>query len=210
MPFELRNATEADALRSAEIERLAYAPLATTAVLFPGPMPADVMNHRAAELAKLLRDDPTCRWLKVVETDIEPNETNDQMIGFAQWNIRTAGEPLPGPRTPHPGVNDEAFEALFGAINRMRAKTIGDQPHLHLKSLHVDPKYERKGAGQQMISWGVEEAKKAGLPAFLEASQVGYPLYLRCGFREVDRISVDFNRWGLDEIATTVAMVKDP
>lgn len=45
--------------------------------------------------------------------------------------------------------------------------------------------YRKQGAASMLIRWGVEQAKKDGIPAYLEASVQGKPVYERCGFRQV-------------------------
>lgn len=132
MPLILQPATEADAPRAAAIEREAYAPNPFNPVLFPGPFPAPPPgeNPRAAEMAKPLREDPSTRWLKVVDTDIAPTDDNAQMIGFAQWHINDGSQLPAGPRTFGPGCNAEACEALFGGLANMRAKHYGDAHHV--------------------------------------------------------------------------------
>ncbi|KAI1176667.1 acyl-CoA N-acyltransferase [Nemania sp. FL0916] len=198
MPLVLQPATEADAVRVAEIEKEAYAPNPFNPVLFPGPFPtpAPGQNPRAAELAKHLLDDPSTRWLKVVDTDIAASEDNKQMIGFAQWNINDGSERPAPPRGFGPGCNVPACEALFGGLHQMRAKHFASRKHVHLRLLHVDPAHQRKGAGRMLVMWGVDEAKKLGLPAFLESSEVAHSLYLSCGFRDIDVQAIDCTQWG--------------
>jgi hypothetical protein len=134
MPLVLQPATEADAERAAQIERDAYAPNPFSTLLFPGPFPEPTpgqsQNPRATEQVKKLRADPTTRWLKVVDTDVEPSEDNRQMIGFAQWNINDGSQPPPTRRTFGQGCNVEACEELFGGLADMRVKSIGDRKHV--------------------------------------------------------------------------------
>ncbi|KAK5624487.1 hypothetical protein RRF57_000203 [Xylaria bambusicola] len=207
MPLELQPATEADAERAAEIEREAYGPNEFSSILFPGPFPDHVpgKNTRAEELAKAYREDPAIRWLKVVDTDLAPTEDNKQMIGFAQWNINDGSQlPLP-PRVFHAGCNKEACEAVFTSLDEIRRKRSGVK-HVHLRLLHVDPKHQRRGAGAMLVNWGVEEAKKLGLPAFLESSPAGHSLYQRFGFRDIDINLIDFTRFGKATNHTTYIM----
>ncbi|KAI1131277.1 acyl-CoA N-acyltransferase [Nemania abortiva] len=198
MPLVLQPATEADAVRSAQIERAAYASNPFNPLLFPGPFPEPPAgrNPRAEEMAKQLHGDPATRWLKVVDTDLEATEDNQQMIGFAQWNINDGSQLPVRSRTFGPGTNAEACEALFGGLHRLCAKHFGAIKHVHLSLLHVHPDHQRKGAGRMMVMWGVEEAKKLGLPASLCASEEGHSLYLSCGFRDIDVQTIDFTKWG--------------
>ncbi|KAI0506119.1 acyl-CoA N-acyltransferase [Xylaria bambusicola] len=208
MPLELQPATEADAERAAEIEREAYGPNEFSSVLFPGPFPDPVpgKNTRAEELAKAKREDPSIRWLKVVDTDLTPTEDNKQMVGFAQWNINDGSQLPPQPRVFHAGCNKEACEAVFSSLDEVRRKRSTGVKHVHLRFLHVDPKHQRRGAGAMLVNWGVEEARKLGLPAFLESSPAGHSLYLRQGFRDINIHSIDFTKWGKDANHITYIM----
>ncbi|KAI1156681.1 acyl-CoA N-acyltransferase [Nemania diffusa] len=198
MPLVLQSATEADAVRAAHIERDAYTPSPFNSILFPGPFPEPPpgQNPRAAEMVKNLRADPSARWLKVIDTDLDATGDNGQMIGFAQWNIKDGSEVATPSRSLGPGCNVEACEALFGGLDKLRVKHYGSIKHVHLKSLQVHPDHQRRGAGRLMVMWGVEEAKKLELPAFLESSEAGHSLYLSCGFRDIDVQIIDCTKWG--------------
>ena len=47
-----------------------------------------------------------------------------------------------------------------------------------------------------MVAWGVQKADELGLPAYTEGSREGLGLYLKHGFKEVDRVTVDLEEWG--------------
>jgi hypothetical protein len=126
MPLELMPATEADALRAAGIESIAFGPSPFNKVLFPGPFPDSPLADRAESMAKALREDSTQRWLKVVDTDLEGDE---QMIAFAKWHVFTEKPVLP-PRQFGPGCNIEACEKLFGGMREQRIRLIGDRPYV--------------------------------------------------------------------------------
>ncbi|KAI1436764.1 acyl-CoA N-acyltransferase [Xylaria sp. CBS 124048] len=208
MPLELHPATEADAERAAAIEKEAYASDLFMPILFPGPFPepqAGQKDWRVEELQGVIREDPSVRWLKVIDTDIKPDEANSQMIGFAQWNINDGSQPPPKPRTFGVGANVAACKeasALLQTTRRSRQQT----KHVHLSMLHVDPRHQRRGAGRMLVMWGVEEAKKLGFPVFLESSEVGASLYLTCGFSFVDIDALDFTKWGKPATRITYIM----
>lgn len=132
MPLILQPATEADAVRGAQIEKAAYASNPFNSTLFPGPFPepASGQNPRAEEMTRLRRDDPSVRWLKVVDTDLGATEDNSQMIGFAQWNINDGSELPLQRRTFGPGCNVEACEALFGGLYELRVKHYTSVKHV--------------------------------------------------------------------------------
>ena len=42
-----------------------------------------------------------------------------------------------------------------------------------------------------IVRWGCEKADALGLPAFLEATTAGHPIYLKEGFEKVDEVIID-------------------
>ena len=60
-----------------------------------------------------------------------------------------------------------------------------------------------------LVQWGIERAATLGLPAYLEASPAGYPLYLKLGFYKIDVVIVKAETWDGDLDMHYVAMLKD-
>ncbi|KAI2618484.1 acyl-CoA N-acyltransferase [Hypoxylon sp. NC1633] len=207
MPLEIRPATAADAKRAAEIESAAYAPNPFNAVLFPGPFPPNVLDGRAGQLAAELEKDPTARWFKVVDTDLPEPE---QMISFAKWHIYADGPPPPSPRNFGPFCNVEACELLFGSVATQRARVLEGRPYVYLHLLHTDPKHQRRGAGGMLVQWGVEEARRLGLIAYLDASEEGHLMYQKHGFRDIELLSLDMSQWGPTQKHNIWSMIWDP
>jgi hypothetical protein len=69
---------------------------------------------------------------------------------------------------------------------------LGGRAHALLKL----PAAQRKGAGAAGLIWGLQQADELGLPAYLEASGMGRPLYAKHGFNEVS---------AMDQVWTRVA-----
>jgi predicted N-acetyltransferase YhbS len=55
---------------------------------------------------------------------------------------------------------------------------------LGLGILATHPGYRKLGFASQLIQWGCDEADKAGLECFLNASKLGKPLYEKHGYIE--------------------------
>ena len=50
-----------------------------------------------------------------------------------------------------------------------------------------------------LVKWGLEQAKKDNVPAYVEASPMGRPVYERCGFKlDGDPVIEDLSRFGFD------------
>lgn len=89
MPLELQPAVEADMYRAAVIERVAYSPLETNSILFPGPFPPDILNYRAEGWKKQAKE-PGTSCFKVVDTELPEEE---QLIAFSLWYVSPCRNP---------------------------------------------------------------------------------------------------------------------
>ena len=79
--------------------------------------------------------------------------------------------------------------------------------------LGTHPKHERKGAGAQLVRWAFPRADAAGLRCYVDASNLGYPLYRRCGFEDVGELMLDLEGYECGEgsgVQKWVAMVREP
>lgn len=48
-----------------------------------------------------------------------------------------------------------------------------------------------------LLKWGTDLADEArDLPCYLEASEVGRPLYRSMGFKDIGTLDIDLERWG--------------
>lgn len=79
---------------------------------------------------------------------------------------------------------------------------------LHI--LVTDPEHHRRGAGAMLIRWGTEQADDAQLPAFLEATMVGVPLYTREGFQARHEEVFDLKKYGLEGTDVSTVMIREP
>lgn len=57
-----------------------------------------------------------------------------------------------------------------------------------LEMLATSPAFQGKGAGTQMMQWGLAQADVQGMEAYLEASPDSVRLYEKHGFREAQRL----------------------
>jgi GNAT superfamily N-acetyltransferase len=226
MPLQLLPVEDADFRRAVDLERLAFGSSPYNPILFPGPFPPDTAEKRAQELIIQRKEDSTTRCLKIVDSSLKGDEA---IIAFAKWHIY---DPKPAasikPREFGPGCNVEACALLFGGMAQRREKLIGDRHYVcafiipmcclagmlierdqDLRMLVTDPAHQRRGAGEMLTRWGIEEAKKLRLPAFVESSEAAHRLYMKCGFLDVDIYTVDMWKWGAENPHTTYLMISD-
>ena len=60
----------------------------------------------------------------------------------------------------------------------------------YLANLAVSPTHQRRGIGGALLTWGTSTATKDRLPIALEASVVGRGVYMKHGFKVVERQQV--------------------
>lgn len=72
----------------------------------------------------------------------------------------------------------------------------GINEHWELEELAISPKYQRRGVGTMLLSWGMAQATKHRMPIVLAASADGEYLYRKQGFQEYGRVEfpgIDFS-----------------
>ncbi|KAF2203085.1 acyl-CoA N-acyltransferase [Delitschia confertaspora ATCC 74209] len=90
------------------------------------------------------------------------------------------------------------WKAFFNMLNGAKREILGQRPYLILQTLVTHPNHERKGAGSALLRWGLEQADAKGVETYLEASQIGAPLYARYGFQPVKDLVFDLRDFGYD------------
>lgn len=215
--------------RMMEIQFSAFDEEPCHAALCPG---GNNPQARAAAGERALQEyhsTPTQTIIQCVDT------ATGQMIGFAKWNLYDKTRPDEEWRKrAEVDWEPEArklFEVFWWPTCEMRERLWEGRPHCcwysRLSSgkheeggmlmacctvctfLAVHPDHQRRGAGTLLVNWGFEKAKLLGLPAYLEASIAGYPLYLRLGMCVVDTVVVKAEDWGGDHDRRYPGMVKD-
>ncbi|KAI5203137.1 acyl-CoA N-acyltransferase [Aureobasidium subglaciale] len=140
-------------------------------------------------------------WDKKNEVELKGKEREEakRIVGIAIWQLQPSPrtqeeidkEVVEGRSHPHPpSANGPFLEAFGRALNAEREKWIGLDAYLYLKVLAIDPAYQRRGVGSLLLDDGLQVADRVGIKAYLEATEVGRPLYQRKGF--VDRDFMDF------------------
>jgi GNAT superfamily N-acetyltransferase len=102
-----------------------------------------------------------------------------------------------------PSSYHNAFYELYSLI----LETVGA---IDFASLFTDPTYQGRGAGGLLVKRVIAEADKLGLSTFIDSSPAAHNLYLKHGFRDLEINEIDVSKWGVDELHTTWAMIRDP
>lgn len=65
---------------------------------------------------------------------------------------------------------------------------------LDLVLCFVLPEFRRRGAGTQLVQWGIEKADELDMISLLDATPLGKPLYERLGFVAQEKFVVNFSK----------------
>lgn len=84
------------------------------------------------------------------------------------------------------GLDRKRAEALVGPLWDAREKMWNKKKYVYCHVIAVRPEYQRKGIGKLLTEFGIRVAQQAGLPIYLESSEVGQRLYEKMGFRYLE------------------------
>ncbi|KUL89866.1 hypothetical protein ZTR_02783 [Talaromyces verruculosus] len=201
-PYALSRNNRAADLNAPESDKEQEQPLSHNRIMFGLPS-AEGYAIRARELNERLKTNPDYRIYKaVLKEEVDGTEREkEKIVGFAAWRF-CADSPFPVEDTwkdlPWEGAaNPTACNDFFGGMARLRTKNLGGRNVALLETLTIDPSAQGLGIGSKMLDRGLEDAKSLGLTeAWLEASDAGYPLYKKYGWKDVEVMTVDLAKYG--------------
>jgi len=118
---------------------------------------------------------------------------------------------LEGRRTEYPeGANVEVCKALFGGLRVMREKYMDPSQHYFVHLVATDPDYQRRGLATMLLRHGLALADADNMRTYIEATASGHPVYLKLGWKDVDRLDIDLKKWGIEEPGYHWAMIREP
>ncbi|KAH8809314.1 putative GNAT family acetyltransferase [Xylogone sp. PMI_703] len=199
---EILPVEEADALTLAEVETEAFqsADGRLGLALF-GPPSASGHEHRAKELVASMKE-PNVKLVKAV--------MDGQIVAWAQWRFYT--DPLSPPEWEDkefpPPANPVACNEFFKLLFDKRNAHMTGKRFAHLNILVTLPNYQGLGLGSKLLRQGLDEADKASLSSWLEATARGLPVYRKFGYEGVDKLELDLTRYGGDGMWTNTCMLR--
>lgn len=133
----------------------------------------------------------------------DPLNGKETIVAFAEWFIydkprspeqyRKAHFLMSASWVPEEGGQRERAVRWLEPIVEGRVKWMGGRRSGLFAYMCVDKAWRRKGAATMCVQWGLDRCRKLGLPAYLEASEEGEPVYKKLGFEEVEKIHCDFD-----------------
>ncbi|KAK5690311.1 hypothetical protein LTR17_025974 [Elasticomyces elasticus] len=149
--------------------------------------------------------DPTCHFVKAVTKDGE-------IASIGRWNyfpngydkelhhVVSAIEFVPaGAAVPEGPFQVELYRDIVLGMMGLRQSWMSKGPAWVLMAMVTRQCYRKQGAASQLVRWGLEQAGKDDIPAYLEASVTGMPVYAACGFKQVgEAVPWDLRPYGID------------
>ncbi|KAF3401931.1 hypothetical protein F1880_009790 [Penicillium rolfsii] len=214
LDFKILVATEADCAAFAEIEDISNCNASKThprnnlSIVLFGP-PGDT-SFRTKDLADKIRNDNSARIWKAVLTD---SEGQDKIVAFSLWHFYLEPKVIDDWKDIQwrPTANQEGANLFLRSAVAMRKKYMSGKVFGHLQVLATLPEYRGYGIGSALIKQGLEEGAKNGLTDFwLESSNDGHSLYEKFGFRDVEPIVIDLEKYGGEGLAEVRTMRRIP
>ncbi|KXJ88200.1 acyl-CoA N-acyltransferase [Microdochium bolleyi] len=217
--FRVEPASEADFPALAAIVMSSFAAMPVEAATSGPPTRANISAAAGRYLEAARRHQQQyspcpAPFIKCVRTD--PDTGVETIVGTAQWYIYPRVRTPEEVETPHyllgcswisdqheddggsGGGGDTKSKAtrFFKPFLDGRVRLLGDRPHGVLMYMAVTPEWRRQGVATMCVQWGTDRCQELGIPAYLEASDEGAPVYQGLGFEIVDSIESEWEGVG--------------
>ena len=181
------------------------------------------LRFAMAKQRRRFREDPTARFVKVVDAPSPAEVHSGEIISIARWHFFPSGydfpsmiswelaEQLPGEDWPE-GFNRVLHDFILTTRDKARKDWIGEgKPVWILMHMVTRESHRGRGAAAMLIKWGIEESEKSGVPAFLEAGAQGRPVYAKYGFEQVgELVRLDLGPYGREVVFEMANMARFP
>ena len=206
-------ATEEDLPELMSIISPAFQNVPAEVLMFGKPSPRNLQN-KAAQHLKAWRihaqESSLPCAIKCVYTD--PQTGKKEIVGSAEWfTYDRERAPEKYMAAPHllgaSWMENEADKTTVMKFNQpmidKHTQWMGGRPHALLRYMAVAPNWRRRGLATLCVQWGVDRCRELEIPAYLEASEEGAPVYEKLGFERVDVVECSYG----DEVFAYPVMV---
>ncbi|KAB8234149.1 GNAT family N-acetyltransferase [Aspergillus alliaceus] len=218
MSLQIRYANESDSPELVRINALSFSP----SVFYQNAF--ENVEFSALCTLKYIRSfekfvDP--KYHVLVGTDSETGQTLASMRLIIPLHLQQkshsfiklsedAGRMVAEPEKYTPeGINQRVYASFLNMLKAMREKYL-EKDDIVLDYLATDPEQQGKGVGTQLLKWALQKADTLNARMYLEASEVGYPLYQKHGWKLVEEIVLDFEPLGGSNKGRYYIMIRDP
>ncbi|WPH01548.1 Hypothetical protein R9X50_00439500 [Acrodontium crateriforme] len=217
MTLEILPMVEADMDAYFDIIWAAFAP-GLMALMYPNGFTASAREQsKQSYLREWQRHPERTKMMKVVDHSLPETHPGNKIIGVSKWRFFTRdrseaelaqekAEAAAEPAIPdHDGPVCEAFGA---AVSKCKDEIVGRKAYALLYIVGVAPEHHRRGVGKMHLNWGLREADRLNIPVYLEASEMGRPLYERMGFESLKTMPFDARDFGYPESLEHTCMLR--
>jgi GNAT superfamily N-acetyltransferase len=197
MPLELHLLQDKDLEEVIRMQYVAFRnPDGMDILLSPEPTQSD--ESIAASITRrrdMMLNNKAASFMTVIDSDLK------RIIACAIWEMypheRTQEQvdTLAHQPPPAPSSHPQAWDDFFGNLATQRRK-LGTRPIAILRSIATRPEQQRRGAAALLMDQFVKEVDREGLEAYIEASEMGKPLYARFGFVPVFERVFELEKYG--------------
>ncbi|KAF7174475.1 hypothetical protein CNMCM5623_007358 [Aspergillus felis] len=215
----IRYATEADAPAIADLNVICFQHTPMYRNMFPNIDPLAALPMKISrtfdklsnpQMHLLVATDPTsnqvlgcARW---VIPDIKGRSENERVVALSDEARATAAQNV---QLRPAGMNVAVYDAAMKALEETRQKYVKAED-IVLELLATHPQHQGKGVGKALLDWGVRMADERNVQIYLEATPEGYPLYSKCGWRDMEDLVLDYSLYGGEGKGTFVVMIREP
>ncbi|GAA5903334.1 hypothetical protein JCM5296_005665 [Sporobolomyces johnsonii] len=182
-PFTLAPMTVTDIPVLSTVYHRSFAPTRLNQYIFAAVTPSSYESWFSKRLAGILHD----RDEEKKPVEVMVARRGSKCVGFALWTyeppVEERDKQPKKKRTFPEGTDSERVKEVFAAFAERGEAVEG--AHWYLAILAVLPEAQGTGVGARLTRWGMDKAKEEGVKVFLEATEVGKPLYERLGFAHV-------------------------
>ncbi|PVH83010.1 hypothetical protein DL98DRAFT_570213 [Cadophora sp. DSE1049] len=234
MPLELSIATEADMESISRSQMAAFHPIDPVhSLIFPSPTPVPesvITSITSRQLTTWRKNSSGIRWVKITDSSKPVDDKGRPFVVAAvKWiffDEEKEGDeerwPKEGevkvdwvtPNPPHPnapkieyevaGADDAPYISYILETFYTNKRRYMTGPCAVLDICFTHPLYQKLGAGKLLVEWGVAEADRRGVKAWVEASVFGKGLYEKFGFGVGGEGAMN-EYWGLGPLGVRVA-----
>ncbi|PQE22493.1 Acyl- N-acyltransferase protein [Rutstroemia sp. NJR-2017a BVV2] len=136
-------------------------------------------------------------WILEVET----SESSWTAVALSIWDVSYVNKRLHGPsyvmkqmlvddgRRDAKPIRNAAFIKCALRARQSNSEAFGIN-QLYLRILGTHPDYRRRGFGSKLLKRGIDRATRDEVVLSLMSTQSGYPLYISCGFQELEAMRI--------------------
>ena len=214
--------TEGDLPGQSEIRVLSFYenPRALSYYIFPHNPEAGLADWSLRSCTFNYHNSPDENFYKLVDT------ASGVMVAFASWMFpKDVGTPEERAAKKEqedeiksrrmwevgwpPGTNEKQLDTFHTEQARLRQKNLDPGKDFILSYVAVRPDYQGRGCGKMLIEHGLKIVDAARGRAYLEATPQAMPIYMKYGWREVDRITHNVPTANGNHNHVTTCMLRD-